>query len=174
MAAILDAILKIIAFPDVGFWGTFSMLLMISNTTQIRLKNLCVAICWGLNCRLTRLKTPLRSWCIYQYTTCRNPIEERKIKISFRALGTILWLGVLTSFKKKSKTKRSSPPSGGAAGLLLVSWHVQRRSSHQYYCLFGTFLIVLVVQQKFQGVFRRCYSTPSTHGSQGPGNLRIQ
>ena len=30
-----------ISFPDVGFWGTFSMLLMISYTTQIRWKNLC-------------------------------------------------------------------------------------------------------------------------------------
>ena len=37
MAAILDAILNIIAIvSDVGFWGTFSMLLMISKTTQIR------------------------------------------------------------------------------------------------------------------------------------------
>ena len=41
MAAILDAILKIIAFPMWGFWGTFSMLLMISNTTQIRWKTFC-------------------------------------------------------------------------------------------------------------------------------------
>ena len=38
MAAILDAILKNNSFPDVGFWGTFSMLFMISNTTQIRWK----------------------------------------------------------------------------------------------------------------------------------------
>ena len=41
MAAILDAILKIIAFPMWDFWGTFSMLLMISNTTQIRWKTFC-------------------------------------------------------------------------------------------------------------------------------------
>ena len=38
MAAILDAILKIIAFPMRDFWGTFSMLFMKSNTTQIRSK----------------------------------------------------------------------------------------------------------------------------------------
>ena len=36
MAAILDAILKIIALPMWDFEGLFSMLFMISNTTQIR------------------------------------------------------------------------------------------------------------------------------------------
>ena len=36
MAAILDAILKMIAFPMWDIGGTFSMLFMISNTTQIR------------------------------------------------------------------------------------------------------------------------------------------
>ena len=41
MAAILDAILKIIAFPMWDFRGLFIMLLMILNTTQIRWKTFC-------------------------------------------------------------------------------------------------------------------------------------
>ena len=42
MAAILDAILKIIAFPMWNFGGSFSMLFMISNITQIRWKTFCI------------------------------------------------------------------------------------------------------------------------------------
>ena len=38
------------------------MLLMISNTTKNLLRNLFVAICWGLNCRLTRLYAPERKF----------------------------------------------------------------------------------------------------------------
>ena len=54
MAAILDAILKIIAFPMWDFGG----LLVCYLWYQILPKSVekpFVAICWGLNCRLTRL-----------------------------------------------------------------------------------------------------------------------
>ena len=56
MAAILDAILKIIAFP---MWD-FGRLLVCYLWYQILPKSVekpFVAICWGLNCRLTRLDT---------------------------------------------------------------------------------------------------------------------
>ena len=58
MAAILDAILKIIALPMWDFGG----LLVCYLWYQILPKSVekpFVAICWGLNCRLTRLLTKL-------------------------------------------------------------------------------------------------------------------
>ena len=57
MAAILDAILNIIAFPMWDFGG----LLVCYLWYQILPKSVekpFVAICWGLNCRLTRLMFP--------------------------------------------------------------------------------------------------------------------
>ena len=42
MPAILDAILKIIAFPMWDFGGLLVVLFMISNTTQIRWKTFCI------------------------------------------------------------------------------------------------------------------------------------